>query len=200
MPSSVRFVIFVVKALLFLFFERSTAVGENDLTHRVAKWVDHNRYLTLAVVLGLVLAIGLVACQPTTVALAGPQAVAGAKVDLATFEAQIVSETMRLQGMRAEVDKGNALYNAEVAAFNARVDAGRKDLEKQAAVKAELISIAGGIATAAVSGGQITAAQGVAAGIQVLSALCVGGLLLDNRRKDQVIAGKSAPTPAPAAT
>ena len=79
-----------------------------------------------------------------------------------------------------------AQYNAKVEANNKLVAAGRADLDRQDAFKAQLLTTAGHVAMTAADG-TLNPTSLIPIGIGLLGALFGLGTRLDNHRKDEVI-------------
>lgn len=146
-----------------------------DVLHSIANWVDHNRWLAFALALWVAVCIGFAGCAPKTPSVLYPPK----KVTV------------------AQLDQEAILIQKDAEAKAAALEAARSDLQRQYDLRNQIIGIVGGVGQLAVSG-TINPASGLAAGLQLLTLLGLGGAVLDNRRKDAVIAAKSE-TAAPAA-
>lgn len=142
-----------------------------DKAHGFFKWLDYNRFLVAGALLAILLAVLLASCTPKTTSLLNPPA--------QVTDAQLQSELVTIQ-----TDYDAMIQKAEIA---------KADLEQQYATRAKIVEIVGGVVNLAASGG-LNPATGAAAGLQLLTLLGGIGLLLDNRRKDSVIAQAKAKT------
>ena len=135
------------------------------MVNAVLKWVDHNRYLVTVILVGLVISIMLIACQPmTTSVLSPPDQVTGTELER---EAVIIAK-----------DAESKLQQLEIA---------KVDIERKLELRAKIIEVAGGIGQA-VASGALNPATGAAAVLQIITLAAAGGAIADNRRKDKVIA------------
>ena len=140
-----------------------------DMLHKALKWADHNRYLVAALVVSLVVSIVFVACAPMTNSVLNP----GTEVTAA----QLQAEAATLKG--------------DYAAKLKLLKLAQKDIEDQIAFRTQIVAIVGSLGEAAV-GGALNPTVGLAAAMQLLTLSIAGGALMDNRRKDKVLAKKSA--------
>lgn len=153
-----------------------------DALHAVLGWFDHNRGLVVAVVLGVLASVWIVSCAPTTTSIIDPEKqVTGEQL---TREFIIVQQGFSEQA--AVITQLQAEYNARVEAANAQLEAAGAHLQRQVDQRVQLLELLGGIATA-VSQGGFSGPTAVASVIQVITALSVGGLLYDTRRKSREI-------------
>lgn len=157
-----------------------------DICHKVTNWVDHNRGFVGAILIGVLLSVGLVACTPETESLIMPSEQVGAVA--LNREAITLQTDLEKRAIRIKADE--AAYNADVAALNKRVESAQTDIQEQQEVRGKLIEIVGGLGQVAVTGA-VNPAQGVAAAIQIMTLLAAGGLVYDNRRKDKVIKNRT---------
>ena len=153
-----------------------------DVLHKFLKFVDHQRGLVIALVFGL-LVIGIFnGCQPKTISLIDPSA----KVTAAQLERERQAIVHGLEEDKMQLALAEDRYNAKVVAHNGALDGAQADLAQQAEFRLQLIEWVGGLATTVVSGA-INPAQGVAAGLNLLTLLAAGGLGYDSLRKNKVI-------------
>ena len=139
-----------------------------DGLHAVLKWADHNRWLATFLVLALLCAVGFAGCQPKTQSVLNPPQ-------------KVTADVIQREAAVVESD-----YEAKLAAF----EIAQADLERQYALRQQIIGVVGALGTAAAGGG-LTPAAGVAGAIQLLTLAAAGGALVDNRRKDKVIKNKT---------
>tara|TARA_Y100000593_G_C4047490_1_gene208108 strand:- start:27 stop:473 length:447 start_codon:yes stop_codon:yes gene_type:complete len=139
-----------------------------DIWNRLSKWIDHNRYLVIALIIALAVNSYLFAM--------------GSKTSSLINEGQRVNR-IQLEG---EIGVKTAELNAAITAFNAKVEAAVADLDEQDRIKAEIVEIVGGLATG-VAGGGVGAPQIIATVLGIGGVLGFGGTMVDNRRKDKKI-------------
>lgn len=133
------------------------------------KAIDHNRYLAMALVLAALTAILFTSCAPRTQSIIEP----GKMVTSAELEREAIE-------IQADYDK--ALDSLEVA---------QADLAAKYAKRRKVIEIAGALGQAAIEGA-VSPTAGLAALLQIATLGAAAGAVVDNRRKDKVIALKKA--------
>jgi len=138
-----------------------------DVWHKFVKALDHGRYKFVGILIAGIAAIGLIGCQPKTSSVLNP----GEKVD----RTQLTAEAATLQ--------------ARYAADAAKIEAGFIDIEQQAAMRAQIVEVLGGAATAAATGG-ITTPSAIGTVVTLLSLGLAGGGVVDGARKNKVIQEK----------
>ena len=159
----------------------------NDLLHRGLKWVDHNRYLTLCVIVAVIATGGLVGCKAKTASLfyadPGNPAVT---VTRPTFEREVIKAGTDFAARKVALQAQIEILNTEIAAVNTSIDAGRADLARKEEFRAGIVKFVGGAVADAMAGtvdpgGLVTSALlliGGAAGL---------GATADNFRKNAKI-------------
>jgi len=162
---------------------------KNDVFHSVLKWIDHNRY-TIVSVLVFLLTMGIVVsitgCQSTTAGLTAATGGTVTKVNRSEFEQQAMVGETELAIRRIELDGSVAAFNEEVKAFNQRIQTGLDDLQQQDEFKQQLLDTIGTVAIGA-SDGTLNPMTLVPIGIGLLGGALGLGTSADNRRKDKVI-------------
>ena len=152
-----------------------------DLIHKALNWADHNRWLVAAAIIGIALSVALIGCQATTQSVLHPDVqVTAAELDREALIVQTEAELAlkKLEGQTQQLKLAKA------------------DIQRQQELRAQIVGIVGAVGTAAVEGA-VSPASGIAAAVQLLTLLALGGSVLDNRRKDKVIADATPPaTPA----
>jgi len=161
-----------------------------DVLHKALKWVDHNRGVTAALVLAILLCVALVGCPVTTASLVTPDK----DVTVTEFEGEVITLSAQLDKDAAAIDASLTQHNIDVEAFNQRVDLGQEELTKKVELRTTVVNTIGGVGTALVSG-TLTPQAGVAAVIQIATLLAAVGLGYDNRRKDKVMADAKPAAP-----
>ena len=163
---------------------------KKDVLHPITNWIDHNRYTALSilmfiVVLGLV--VSLTGCESATGALAATtEDGAALKVTRSEFEHQALGGEKDFAIRRIQLDGLAVVFNEEVAAFNAQVQAGLEDLLRQDLFKQQFLETVGGVAVSATEGTlNPTALLPIAIGL--LGGALGLGTSADNRRKDKLI-------------
>jgi hypothetical protein len=157
-----------------------------DHVHNTLKWMDHNRFAVLSVIVfiaAMALVLNLTGCEATTVGLDGGNAT---KVSRAEFARQAMTGEKDIAVRRIELDAQIAAFNEEVKLFNQRVEAGQEDLARQDAFQQQLLDTVGLIAVSAAEGSLNPAALAPIA-IGLLGGALGLGTAADNRRKDKVI-------------
>ena len=163
---------------------------KTDALHSITNWIDHNRYTVLSVLMFIV-ALGIIfsltGCESTTGALAATTGDGVAlKVTRSEFEHQALVGDKDFAIRRIQLDGLAAVFNEEVAAFNAQVQAGQEDLLRQDLFKQQFLETVGGVAISATEGTlNPTALLPIAIGL--LGGALGLGTSADNRRKDKVI-------------
>ena len=163
---------------------------KSDEIHTMTNWIDHNRY-TVASVLVFMVTLGIIVsmtgCESTTGALAATTEDAAAlKVSRSEFQHQALVGEKDFAIRRIELDGLVAVFNEEITAFNAQVQAGLEDLLRQDLFKQQFLETVGGVAISATEGTlNPTALLPIAIGL--LGGALGLGTSADNRRKDKVI-------------
>jgi hypothetical protein len=155
-----------------------------DLLHKVLEVIDHNRYTVISAALFVALMLGItgvVGCDATTTGITN-----GAPVTRQVFDRQVIESEKNLTVQRIGLENAVAAFNAEIEAFNARVEAGYDDLERKEVFRAEVINTVGGVITTAAEG-TLNPAALIPIGIGLLGGALGLGTAADNRRKDAVI-------------
>ena len=163
---------------------------KKDVLHPITNWIDHNRYTVASILMFMVtlgIVVSLTGCESTTGALAATTEDAAAlKVTRSEFENQVLLSEKDFAIGRIQLDGMVAIFNEEVAAFNAQVQAGLEDLLRQDLFKQQLLETVGGVAISATEGTlNPTALLPIAIGL--LGGALGLGTSADNRRKDKVI-------------
>lgn len=157
--------------------------ARRDHLSRALKVIDHNRYTIAAAALWAVASLWLAACQSTTAGLADPSKA----VDRATFAAQVIAEEADLSKEAATLKAATDAHNAKVEAHNQRVQTGVADLDRQDAMKANIVQALGGAVVQAAAG--TINPVGLATTVVSLGLGALGaGAFADKRRADGVIA------------
>ena len=161
-----------------------------DWLDKILKWIDYNRYLVISLVLFAILTgaiIGAVGCSSTIPGLiADPSTGVTAKVDRDEFANQVILVEKDFAVQRIQLDASVASFNEEVTAFNAKVEAGYADLDRQDAFRQEIVNTVSLVAASAAEG-TLNPISLIPIGIGILGGALGLGAGLDNRRKDQVI-------------
>lgn len=167
-----------------------------DALHASLNWVDHNRYLAIAIGATILLMVTLVGCEPRTTSPFDGQRVT---------QRQLVAQTQAYEAqLQTQVSKAERDYQQTLDELQAQAVAG------QAKAEAALEEIAQRKAALTMAMESITQLASAAAGPQFVpligSAAGIAGVLLglgataDSKRKDQVILNiKSQPPDAAAA-
>ncbi|MDH4201414.1 MAG: hypothetical protein OEV87_00780 [Phycisphaerae bacterium] len=162
---------------------------KTDAVHAVFNWADHNRY-TIASVLVFILTMGIVVnlsgCESATSGLVAAADGTATKVSRSEFQRQALVGEKDFAIKRIELDGLAATFNAEVKAFNERIQAGLDDLARQDEFKQQLLDTIGSVAIGATDG-TLNPMALVPIGIGLLGGALGLGTSADNRRKDKVI-------------
>lgn len=161
-----------------------------DIFHKLCKLLDYNRWLAAGLAAGAILAVLLIGCRAKTESLGAP----GRKVTAGQFQLEVIDQTASLERRAAEIERQRSAYNADVAALNQKIEAGRADLQRQEELRAKVIEFAGGLIATAASGAPVTPGAAAGAALQLLTLLGLAGAAVDNRRKDRVIAAGRIPS------
>lgn len=161
-----------------------------DGIHSFLKFLDHNRYAVIGILLAVLAAAALTGCAITTASTMTP----GEKVTATELSREVAVAEAGFAGRQADLEAGAAVLNADIEAHNAAVDSARSDLQQKAEFRATVIETVGALGLAATQG-TISPAAGVGAIVQLLTLGAAGGLLADNRRKDRMITENAAPAP-----
>lgn len=162
---------------------------KTDVVHAVTNWLDHNRYTFAAVllfILTMAVVAGLTGCESLTPSLSTTEDGTAVKVNRSEFQRQALIGEKDFAVKRIELDAQTAAFNAEIAAFNERVQAGLDDLQRQDEFKQQLLDTIGSVAIGA-SDGTLNPMALVPIGIGLLGGALGLGTSADNRRKDKVI-------------
>jgi hypothetical protein len=166
-----------------------------DLFHRIVRWIDHNRWNVLCLIVAAAIIAAGIACRPRTQSLTG-----NGQLTYEQFEAEAIAKAGTLAEQRVALTAAVEAFNARAGTFEQQVQRGREDLQRQAKIHAQLIELLGGAATNALSG-NFSPQAFIVPGLSLLAAAFGVGKTLDNRRKDRVIRDlklKADPPPHPA--
>jgi hypothetical protein len=162
-----------------------------DLFHRIVRWIDHNRWNVLCLIVAAAIVVTGIACRPRTRSLTGDN-----QVTYEQFEAEAIEKAGTLAEQRTALSAAVQAFNARAETFQQQVRRGREDLERQAKIHAQLIELLGGAATGALSG-NFSPQAFIVPGLSLLAAAFGVGKTLDNRRKDRVIRDLKMKTHSP---
>lgn len=152
-----------------------------DYVHKLANWLDHNRYLALAIIVVAGMAVFVTGCQSTTRSLM----VEGTKVARVEYSQEIELVRAQLQGQIARAEAAVAAVNAEIEAFNREAEIGVADLDTQDAARLKILAISETIATDLLTGAftPLSAIPLIFGGLGVLGV----GAMANKLRQDKVI-------------
>jgi hypothetical protein len=145
-----------------------------DFWHGILKWIDHNRWVVLGMVLTVMILLHA-GCQSKTASIFNP--------DQEVTRQQLNAEGDRAQ---AEIDVLWATLEVKMDTYSSALEAGHDDLDAKDEKKAQVSAFLGGLATSAVEG-TFNPLQAVTSGVSLAALLVGGGAMLDNRRKDKII-------------
>ena len=169
-----------------------------DILSKTLKWFDHNRYTAIlllcfvAVVGGV---FGTVGCQSSTLSFSGDEKVTRHEFTIEANQANADFDKHAVE-LQAAIEK----HNADVNAFNARVNLGLDDLQQQDEIRQQVLTSLSVVATD-VAAGAFNPASLILPGVGALGLALGIGASADNRRKDKVITQiKAAQTIGPRAS
>lgn len=155
-----------------------------EIVHNITKWIDHNRWIALALV--VVLALGATfyqGCESTTVSLTDPMQ----EVTRDVFLSQASQLELVLQEERTQIAADMTKYNNKLAALSEQTAYGIETLDRKDLRTIHLLETFGGIGISAVNK-TISPAGLMGTLVTVGSAMLAGGKTLDAARKDKIIA------------
>ena len=164
-----------------------------DGIHSFLKFLDHNRYAVIGILLAVLAAAALTGCAITTASTMTP----GEKVTATELSREVAVAEAGFAGRQADLEAGAAVLNADIEAHNTAVYDAHAELQRKAEFRATIVETVGALGLAATQGA-ISPAAGVGAIVQLLTLGAAGGLLADNRRKDRVIGDGKGNAGAPA--
>jgi hypothetical protein len=153
-----------------------------DALHAILKWIDHNRYVVVGVLVALALSAWTIGCDLKTVSLINPEVRATA----AQLEREISTIQRTLDGRAALIRQQAAALEADAQATNRDIAAAAADLQRQLDQRKAIIDAVAGIGTAVATGG-FTAPAAIGAVAQLLLAGLATGAAIDSVRKSRVI-------------
>ena len=153
-----------------------------DILHEVHNWMDHNRWLTAAIVVFLIATMAVAGCQPKTTSLLDPEL----RVTPAQLDREWIIVLMGLDNQAAVLTDLTNRYNRDVETAKAQLAAANKDLEAQIAQRQRIFEAVAGFGTVLTQGGFTTE---TALGSLLSIGLGLGTIAfgLDSRRKSAVI-------------
>jgi len=158
-----------------------------DVLHKVLKFVDHNRWLVVCLVIAAVAVGGLIGCQSMTASLVEP----GRKVTRAELAQEVATIRSTVEQKRIAAVAAVEVVNAEVAGVNEQITNAAADLDLQDAMKCEVLDVIADVATTVTAGLVPGAAQYIPTAVGIIGLLLGFGAMADNRRKDKIIAASS---------
>jgi len=162
-----------------------------DVMHTITNWIDHNRWTAMGLVIIIAIAAAVVGCNPTTVSLLNP----AEKVTAAQLEREAAVLQAQLDTRHAGIQSQKFAYEAEVTAAQNKLEIARGDIAEQIEFRRNVIETVAGIGTA-ISQGEISLPAIIGGLTQLALAGIATGVVLDNRRKNAIIA-KADATPPP---
>lgn len=154
-----------------------------DLFHKVTNWIDHNRGVFTMVIVGIVVSVGIVGCQPTTTSLLNPER----KVTVAELDREVIILDQQFSKRASIITTLRDEFNFAVLSKNAEISMAEEDLERKYEARAELINIVGGVAATIASGATLSPPAIVSTVLSVVGLFAVGGLGYDNVKKGRKI-------------
>ena len=170
-----------------------------DVFYKGWKWVEHNPYVTICVIVALAAVGGLVGCKATTGSLLGEPGQPAQQVTRPAFERDVIKVGQQFSARKVALQAEIATLNTEIAAANANIESGRAHLDSQDEFRAGIVQFVGG-ALADAADGNVNVGGLVTSGLLLLTAGAGIGRAADNARKDAKIkemkADSVASTPA----
>jgi len=120
----------------------------NDVWHSVLKFIDHNRYSVIGLVLVAVAISCMVGCTSNVRSLMGD----GQSVNRETFEREVIDEDSKLAQEKVRLEAEVAALNVRVAAFNQKTEDALVSLDRQDEMKATVLDLFGGAIMSAAQG------------------------------------------------
>jgi len=158
-----------------------------DATHGLLKFVDHERYKLLGLLIGVAVVLLTVGCE---VAIRSP--FSGEKVTRPEFKLEAVAMEQDLAAARMQIEQAQLVYNNKVELYNEQKATGQEQFEEKERLQSGFIEVLGGLATTLATGGQVNTAS------VLMSVLALGGIgggiggIVDSARKNKVIKKEKA--------
>ena len=153
-----------------------------DILHKILKWVDHNRGLVTALLLAVMLSVWVVGCQPKTTSVLDPHQ----KVTAAELQREMAIVSRDLSKREAMIAQMQAALEAEAQEKSDAIAAAIDDLDRQIAMRKQMITAIGAMGQS-LAAGTLTPAAGINGVVSLILLLGAGGLGVDNLRKNRVI-------------
>ena len=153
-----------------------------DVVHSIGKWIDHNRYQFMAIIIFCLVGGWLLCGCVETQSLLNPET----KVNDVELQQEIAVIQGTIAEKEAAINQAISNLDAEVDKYNQKIEIAVEDLAKQAEMRQKVLEIAGSLGTAALTGGA-TASTVLPSVIAFGSLLAAGGTIADNRRKNLII-------------
>ena len=159
-----------------------------DPVHKITKWISYNRYTAAALSVFMGMSVWLIGCESKTAGLIDP----GVKVTRAQFQREILVVQGTISARRADLKTEIEKLNQETTLLNQSVELADDDLTQQDEARQAFVVFGSGLVQSIITGTvnpmAITTSLVTLAGV-----LGVGGLALDNRRKDKKIKSSGQP-------
>ncbi len=158
-----------------------------DITHGLLKFVDHERYKLLGLLIGVAIVLLTVGCE---VAIRSP--FTGEKATRSEFKLEAVAIEQDLTVARLQIEQAQLAYNNKVELYNEQKTAGQEQFEEKERLQSGFIEVLGGLATTLATGGAVNPAS------VLMSVLALGGIgtavggVVDSTRKNKVIKKEKA--------
>lgn len=152
-----------------------------DILNKILTLIDHERGKIIGTVLAVCVFAGVYGCESKTTIDDGKT-----KVTRTELHQKVVTLTTGYENQRKLILASVEQLNADIAAFNQKVTLAESDLDKQDAVKAQILTTLGGIGTAAATGG-ITAPVAIGSIMQLALLGFGAGAVVDQTRKNALI-------------
>lgn len=155
-----------------------------DIWHKFLKWIDHNRFTGLSIVLCAVFAIWCVGCIRTTSPFNGE------RVTEAQLDVQVADAQASFDKRAAAIELTVTELNADIESANTKIAAADADIAEKKELKVKLVQFGAGLVESAMTGGVSTGGLinlAITGGLGILTVGAVGDNINKNRkiRKDK---------------
>jgi hypothetical protein len=154
-----------------------------DYWHSFMKFLDYERGKVLGAIAAIALIGSMVGCE-----VAVPSPLSNSKVTRIQFTSEVTQAQTDLTTTKAKLDAQVAAYNAQVELLQKQIAAAEDAFGKAEQFRADLIEIAGGVATSLTAGTPIGWPAIIASLVGTMGVLGTAGGLYDSNRKNRIIA------------
>ena len=154
-----------------------------DPVHKITKWISYNRYTAVALAVFMGMSVWLIGCESKTAGLIDP----GVKVTRAQFQREILVVQGTISARRADLETEIKKLNQETTLLNQSVELADDDLTQQDEARQAFVVFGSGLVQSIITTGTVNPMAITTSLVTLAGVLGVGGLALDNRRKDKKI-------------